>query len=191
MFIWLYLQVPRLLSSTCCSIASQFLTFNLFAIEKAKYILLFALCIILFSLIWGRYECLGTAFHSVSRPPLYIMFKMDTRKSTLCTVKKSLKNLSNFCFYFICSYGLLGWLSDKESACQCRRWRGWEVGAFSPWVGKIPWRRKQQPAPVLLPGESHRQSSLVGCSPWGHRGRQDRAHMHTGTALISFVLTVL
>ena len=23
------------------------------------------------------------------------------------------------------------------------------------WVGKIPWRRKQQPTPVFLPGESH------------------------------------
>ena len=26
---------------------------------------------------------------------------------------------------------------------------------FSPWVGKIPWRRKWQPTPVLLPGKSH------------------------------------
>jgi len=26
---------------------------------------------------------------------------------------------------------------------------------FDPWVGKIPWRRKWQPAPGLLPGESH------------------------------------
>ena len=40
---------------------------------------------------------------------------------------------------------------------------------FSPWVGKIPWRRKCQPTPVLLPGKSHRQSSLVGYSPWGRR----------------------
>ena len=29
------------------------------------------------------------------------------------------------------------------------------------------WRRKWQPTPVLLPGESHGQRSLVGCSPWG------------------------
>ena len=154
-------------------------------------VILFALCIILFYLIWGRYECLGAAFHSVSRPSLYIIFKMDTRKSTLCTVKKSLKNLSNFCFYFICSYGLPGWLSGKESACQCRRWRRWEVRGFSPWVMKIPWRRKWQPAPVLFPGESHRWRSLVGCSPWCHRVRHDWAHMHTCTALISFVLMVL
>ena len=28
---------------------------------------------------------------------------------------------------------------------------------FDPWVGKIPWRRKWQPTPVFLPGESHGQ----------------------------------
>ena len=31
---------------------------------------------------------------------------------------------------------------------------------------KIPWRRKWQPTPVFLPGESHGQKSLVGYSPW-------------------------
>ena len=29
------------------------------------------------------------------------------------------------------------------------------------------WRKKWQPTPVLLPGKSHGQRSLVGCSPWG------------------------
>ena len=38
---------------------------------------------------------------------------------------------------------------------------------FPPWVGKIPWRKAWQPTPVLLPGESHGQRSLVGHSPWG------------------------
>ena len=32
------------------------------------------------------------------------------------------------------------------------------------------WRRKWQPTPVFLPGKSHRQRSLVGYSPWGHKG---------------------
>ena len=40
---------------------------------------------------------------------------------------------------------------------------------FDPWVGKIPWRRKWQPIPVLLPGESHAGRSLAGYSPWDHR----------------------
>ena len=42
--------------------------------------------------------------------------------------------------------------SDGKSVClQCGKPR------FHPWVGKIPWRRKWQPAPVLLPGKSHGQ----------------------------------
>ena len=61
------------------------------------------------------------------------------------------------------AFGLPRWLSSKESTCQCRRHR------FDPWVGKIPWRRKWQPTPVFLPGESHGQRSLAGCSPWGHK----------------------
>ena len=36
-----------------------------------------------------------------------------------------------------------------------------------PWVGKIPWRRKWQPTPVFLTGESHGWRSLVGYSPQG------------------------
>ena len=55
--------------------------------------------------------------------------------------------------------GLPRYLSGKESSYQCRRW------GFDPWVGKIPWRREWQPTPVLLPGESHGQRSLVGYSP--------------------------
>ena len=35
------------------------------------------------------------------------------------------------------------------------------------WVRKIPWRRKWQPTPVFLPGESHEQGSLEGYSPRG------------------------
>ena len=36
-------------------------------------------------------------------------------------------------------------------------------------LGKIPWRRKWQPTPVLLPGGSHGQRSLERYSPWGHK----------------------
>ena len=39
---------------------------------------------------------------------------------------------------------------------------------FDPWVGKIPWRRAWQLTPVFLPGKSHGQRSLVGCSPYRH-----------------------
>ena len=50
-----------------------------------------------------------------------------------------------------------------------------------PWVGKIPWRRKWQPTPVFLPGESHGQRSLAGYGPWGQRVRRNRAHAHIWT----------
>ena len=36
------------------------------------------------------------------------------------------------------------------------------------------WRRRQwHPTPVLLPGQSHGQRNLEGCSPWGHTGLSD------------------
>ena len=44
---------------------------------------------------------------------------------------------------------------------------------FSSWVGKTPWSRKWQPSPVLLPGKSHGQRTLVGYSPWGRKVRHD------------------
>ena len=36
---------------------------------------------------------------------------------------------------------------------------------LDPWVGKIPWRRAWQQAPVFFPGEFHAQRSPVGYSP--------------------------
>ena len=40
---------------------------------------------------------------------------------------------------------------------------------FDPRIRKISWRRKQQPTPVFLPGQSHEQRSLAGYSPWGRK----------------------
>ena len=49
---------------------------------------------------------------------------------------------------------------------------------FYLWVGKIPWRRKWQPTPVLLPGKSHGWRSLVGYSPWGHKESDMTEQLH-------------
>ena len=53
------------------------------------------------------------------------------------------------------------------------RWQGTclqrKIPGFDPWARKIPWRREWQPTLVFLPGEFHRQRSLVGYSPWGHK----------------------
>ena len=54
--------------------------------------------------------------------------------------------------------------NGKELSYQCRRCKRCE---FDLWVRKIPWRRAWQPTPVFLPGESHKQRSLVGYRPWG------------------------
>ena len=55
------------------------------------------------------------------------------------------------------------WLKHQRICLHYRR------PGIDPWVKKIPWRRKWQPIPVFLPGESHGQRSLVGYSPWGHK----------------------
>ena len=60
--------------------------------------------------------------------------------------------------YFI---GLPWWFSGKESICRCRR------HGFNPWVRKITWRRKQQPAPSFLLGKPHGQRSPVDFGFWG------------------------
>ena len=50
----------------------------------------------------------------------------------------------------IINYGASLVLSSEKSVCmqETQRW------GFAIWVGKIPWRRTQQPTPEFLPGES-------------------------------------
>ena len=40
------------------------------------------------------------------------------------------------------------------------------------------WRRQWQPTPVLLPGKSYGQRSLVGFSPWGHEESDTTERIH-------------
>ena len=71
--------------------------------------------------------------------------------------------------YSIQEAGGYGILHPPWATLVAQRWRiclqCWRCG-FDPWVGKIPWRRKWQSTPALLPGKSHGQMSLVGYSPW-------------------------
>ena len=64
---------------------------------------------------------------------------------------------------YMCKSGLPWWLRQKIICLQCRR------PGFSPWLGKIPWRRKWPSTPVFLPGKSRGQRSLAGYSPWNHK----------------------
>ena len=71
-------------------------------------------------------------------------------------------------------------LSQLRICLQCRKPR------FDHWVGKIPWRREWLPTPVFLPGEFHRQKSLVGYSPWGCKvwdTTERLTHTHTHVIL--------
>ena len=47
-------------------------------------------------------------------------------------------------------------------------------------------RRRWHPTPVLLPGKSHGQRSLVGCSPWGRKESDttERLHFHFSLSCI-------
>ena len=47
-------------------------------------------------------------------------------------------------------------------------------------------RRQWHPTPVLLPGKSHGQRSLVGCSPWGleESDTTERLHFHFSLSCI-------
>ena len=56
--------------------------------------------------------------------------------------------------------------SGKQSTCQCRRCKRLR---FDPCIRKIPWSRKWQCTIVFLPGKFHRQRSLAGYSPRGHK----------------------
>ena len=40
------------------------------------------------------------------------------------------------------------------------------------------WRRQRHPTPVLLPGKSRGQRSLVGCSPWGCKESDTTEPLH-------------
>src|SRR5574337_1158246 len=47
-------------------------------------------------------------------------------------------------------------------------------------------KRQRQPTPVLLPGKSHGQRSLVGCSPWDREESDmtERLHFHFSLSCI-------
>ena len=55
------------------------------------------------------------------------------------------------------------------------------------------WRRKWQPTPVFLPGESHGRRSLVGCSPRGHTESDTTEAMQQQQirALIAILLVII
>ena len=109
---------------------------------------------------------LPPVFYSPSGIPVIFVLCcliLSRRSSLLCYLFALFSLLFTLCNFYYPNFrlGLPLWLSGKESTCQCRR------QGFSPWVGKILWRRKWQPIPVFLPGKSQGQRSLEGYRPWG------------------------
>ena len=50
----------------------------------------------------------------------------------------------------------------------------------------VHWRRKWQPTPVFLPGESQGRGSLVGCHLWGRRVGHDWSDLAAGLCIVSY-----
>ena len=97
-----------------------------------------------------------------------VPFYFPTSNVKHCSFSTDLPTLI-LCFVFLnnshpnVSEGFPGGSDGEASVCNAG------VPGSIPGFGKIPWRRKWQPTPVLLPGKSHGQRSLVGYSPWGHK----------------------
>ena len=98
-------------------------------------------------------------FNTLSR--LVITFLPRSKHLLISTVSQSIK-LHSLCHTVVSHqlsilhmvihiWGFSGGSDSKSICLQCERPR------FDPWVGKIPWRRKWQPTPVLLPVKSHRR----------------------------------
>ena len=57
--------------------------------------------------------------------------------------------------------------SSRFTYCWSLAWRILNITLLVCEMSAFGWRRQWHPTPVLLPGKSHGQRSLVGCSPWG------------------------
>ena len=107
---------------------------------------------------WPKYWSFSFSISPSNEYSGWISLKTDWLD--LCTVQGTLKSLlrhhSSKASIFWCSAFFMVqhshpyMITGKTIALtrQCRR------PGFEPWVGKIPWRRKWQPTPVLLPGKS-------------------------------------
>ena len=116
------------------------------------------LCRLILNLLALTYQSHHAFIHHISPPGVHLFFKIFfPPTSTLLVILQLLQPIYHHIlvldFKAVCEeyrfvhvdvylcvcmyvYGLLRWHSGKEPACKCRR------HGFSPWVGKIPWRRK-------------------------------------------------
>ena len=91
-------------------------------------------------------------------------------------------NLPDFRLYYKASQDSMV-LAQKQTYRSMEQNRKPRDKSTHPWT---PWRRQWHPTPVLLPGKSHGQRSLVGCSPWGREESDttERLHFHFSPSCI-------
>ena len=102
------------------------------------------------------------------------------------------------CFPYSIRVCIICWASQEELVAKKPAANAGDTRHLdsTPWVGMVPLKRKWQPTPVFLPGESHGQRSLAGYSPRGHKESgmdgSDLAHKHgSAIPLLAIYLNVL
>ena len=106
----------------------------------------------------------------------------------LCPIFLLIRLFEIFFFFSYMSFlGMFPMAQWQIIGLQCRRRTR---HGFDLWVGKIPWRRKRQPTPVLLPGKSHGRKSMMGYSPQRCSVRENLATEHTATSIL-YILDVI
>ena len=94
--------------------------------------------------------------------------------------------ISQLCYLMNCTYLFLylgGWV-EMDRRSHAWQWYYWLLEDLL--LLSVPWRRQWHPTPVLLPGKSHGQRRLVGCSPWGceELDMTKRLHFHFSLSCI-------
>ena len=100
-----------------------------------------------------------------------------------CQEKKTFCKVCIFQFPVQVTIYLYGTTSSKDL---CPGSDFWLSSCLLSHTLRTSQRRQWHPTPVLLPGKSHGQRSLVGCSPWGHEESDttERLHFHVSLSCI-------
>ena len=116
-----------------------------------------------------------------------LVMDMEAWHAVVHGVSKSQTRLSDWT-ELNCTELNWNWLGSNSKFCLLK-WEAAEkshlvLAASSCYFFRPPslscWRRQWHPTPVLLPGKSHGQRSLVGFSPWGRQelDMTERLHFH-------------